>query len=219
MGTSDSPATTHSDHAHMLTRCGRLIFAIVFATIAASCTHSQKSDALSCVPRTDMIDVRSLDVARDAPTRLAAAFESDQKDRLLPSQGELSEAEWNAIDVRDEARREEAANLITAKVKISPKDLYFASVVFLHGQCPDHYRLAAALAGKAMSGGESDARSIYANAIDRHLVSIGKPQRFGTQYSCDSGTCLLLPYDPTTTDEERAEYGISPLNEDPEEIQ
>lgn len=214
MDISDLPAKPLRRSADPFARCGRIVLAIAFAVIASACAHSTNVETIVCVPRIESVDLRSLEVSDSAGTRLAGVFESDQEDRLLPSRRELSDAEWDAIDRRDELRRAEVVSALKSKGGINPRDLYFASVVFLHGGCPDHYRMAATLASRALSAGESDARSIYANAIDRHLVATGKPQKFGTQYSCESGECVLMPHDPTTTDEERAEYDIPPLRVD-----
>ena len=62
-------------------------------------------------------------------------------------------------------------------------------------------------------GGEGGVGAwIYAATLDRYLLSVAEKQKFGTQYTSSDGcTFALEPYDPTTTDEARAEYGVPPL--------
>ncbi len=76
-----------------------------------------------------------------------------------------------------------------------------------------NFELANQLAERAIELGEDDARWLYAATLDRYLTSQGKPQKYGTQYQNVDGKWVLLPVDPATTDEERAEYRVPPLQE------
>lgn len=96
----------------------------------------------------------------------------------------------------------------------SAESLYYAAFIFQHGDCPDHYKLANRLAGRALDLGYADARWIFAATLDRYRLSQGQPQRFGTQYvSRDGCTYVLEPVDPKTTDALRARYNVPPLAE------
>ncbi len=49
---------------------------------------------------------------------------------------------------------------------------------------------------------------------DKLLVSEGKPQRFGTQFSLRDGKAVMDPVeDPEHLDERRAKYGLMPMAE------
>lgn len=54
-------------------------------------------------------------------------------------------------------------------------------------------------------------REVAAAAYDRARVLTGRPQKFGTQAVTQRGELALWPVDPTTTDTERAKWGLAPL--------
>ncbi|MCR9245331.1 MAG: hypothetical protein NXI31_09885 [bacterium] len=56
-------------------------------------------------------------------------------------------------------------------------------------------------------------RPLAATAYDRVRRLAGEPQKFGTQIVECEGRCELWPVDPTTTDSERAKWGLPPLAE------
>jgi hypothetical protein len=64
-----------------------------------------------------------------------------------------------------------------------------------------------------METGYSDALWIYAATLDRYLMSLGEPQKFGTQYTQMDGEFKQYPVDPATTDAERARYNVPPLSD------
>lgn len=69
-------------------------------------------------------------------------------------------------------------------------------------------------AKKAVDLGDDTARWLYAATLDRYLLSIDKPQKFGTQFKNTlEGNPELGPVDPNTSDEERAEYHVPPLKD------
>jgi hypothetical protein len=73
--------------------------------------------------------------------------------------------------------------------------------------------LAHRLALRAGELGDARGWPIAAEALDRALYLQGQPQRFGTQYVYEPvlQRWALYPVDPTTSDEERSEFGIPPL--------
>ena len=77
----------------------------------------------------------------------------------------------------------------------------------------DNYYLAYQLAKSATEKGRKSARRLAADALDRFLVFSGKSQKYGTQTILDPKTnkMILPPIDPSTTDEERAKWGVEPL--------
>ncbi len=135
-------------------------------------------------------------------------FEEDQAERRALGAGvtleELSEA--------DSRRRHEVLGYLTTPSLYSADDFYFAAMIFHHGACTDHYELANELAALALDLGNPNAPWLYASTMDRYLRSLGKPQRFGTQYVA-RGRCnyVLAPVERATTDEERLRYGVPML--------
>lgn len=188
--------------------------ALLVAATVSACKHVAPREVVAqCSPNVEDIDVGRLVTSRDRNSRLATVYEEDQKDRVLPGQRELSSAEWDEINRRDDSRLEQTVEALRSGDGLSTKDLFYSSVILLHGTCPDHYRLARDLADKLIKLGEESAKSLYAHAVDRYLISMNKPQKYGTQYHCGSGGCALLPYDPATTDAQRAQFDVPRLED------
>ena len=60
-------------------------------------------------------------------------------------------------------------------------------------------------------GQEQEARVVAAMAYDRGRALAGREQKFGTQAVLSAGGQKLWPIEPTTTDSERAKWGLGPL--------
>ncbi len=91
------------------------------------------------------------------------------------------------------------------------QDCFHAALVLLYGDRPAHYDLSRSLAQQSAKMGEVRAWTLQAMAWDRWLLSIGKPQRFGTQIVKQRGRWSLSDIDETITDVDRAFYGVPPL--------
>jgi hypothetical protein len=91
------------------------------------------------------------------------------------------------------------------------RDNFHAALVLLYGEQSAHYELARSFAQRAAQQGESRAWSVSAMAWDRWLLSLGKPQRFGTQIIKKGGRWSLGELDPTINDIDRAMFGVPPL--------
>ncbi len=68
--------------------------------------------------------------------------------------------------------------------------------------CPQHYELANLLAQQAMRRGYTAAGWLCAATFDRWMLSLGRPQKYGTQFVTEVEGCVmkLAPYDPAVTD-------------------
>ncbi|MGH8039006.1 MAG: hypothetical protein ACREPD_14810 [Stenotrophomonas sp.] len=187
--------------------------ALLVGLLAAGCTHASPKHSEACTTNVDSIAVATIDVSDSRTSILADSFANDQRDRALSSQRQLTDAEWQEVEHGDDVRLAEAVRALASPNSLSVRDLYYASVILLHGTCAEHYRLARDLAERAMGLGVDEAKSIFANATDRHLLSIDQPQKYGTQYDCNAGDCTLLPYDLKTTDAERIELDVPPMTE------
>lgn len=94
---------------------------------------------------------------------------------------------------------------------LNARDNFHAALVMLYGDRPSHYELAYNLADHAARLGEQRAWTLQAMALDRWLLSVGRPQRFGTQIIKQGGRWSLGALDEKVSDSERAMYGVPPL--------
>ena len=96
------------------------------------------------------------------------------------------------------------------------KDYFRAAMIFQHGGDSSSYRRAHDLAKKAAELDPSlpNAEWLSAASWDRYLLSVGKPQIYGTQYLILKGTWYVQPFDTTqVTDKERRQLGVRTLGE------
>lgn len=161
---------------------------------------------LACDVRVPRIDIPAGSKSLDEEAAASKLFKQDQRDRKNPN----FETDWNTIAKRDLIHRK----LVIAKLKRSEirsaKEFYVAAMIFQHGTCPEQYLFANVLARTAMDRGSVPAKWLYAATLDRYLLSIGKTQKYGTQYRVVNGKSVLLPFDQGTTDAERAKYNVPP---------
>ncbi|MFT4178783.1 MAG: hypothetical protein QM612_04865 [Thermomonas sp.] len=126
----------------------------------------------------------------------------------------------------DDARRERVLQIMAGGGVASPKDKFNAALVLQHtglafcdGQLKslsaENYLLAHFLFKEAMQGGIKEANYLVAASIDRYLSFTKGQQRYGTNRVIDQTTEkeMLVPIDRSVTDEERALYGVPPLEE------
>ncbi len=80
---------------------------------------------------------------------------------------------------------------------------------------PDNYLLAHYLAKSAFEAGHGEGRLLVAQTIDRYLSMAEGYQKYGTNrfINQSSGREELAPVDRSTSDSERARYGVAPLAE------
>jgi hypothetical protein len=166
-----------------------------------------------CIPEIDTVALLALDqlvVTHDdivISLKMASLIFADQAVRQLPVNIDPQQ-----VSEKDTLHRVKVLDYIKNGEIHSGRNLIYAAFIFQHGDCSVHYQFANRLAQIAMDAGYSDARWIYAASLDRYLMSIGKLQKFGTQYTWIEGEFKLYPVDPTTTDEERAKYNVPPLS-------
>ena len=145
----------------------------------------------------------------DGNPEMAAIFAADQAARG----GGL--AKWETEREADAQRRARTRELLEQGALTTGPDYLAAAFVFQHGETPDDYLLAHALAVRALGLGLKDAEWIAAATLDRYLQSTGKGQIYGTQfsYSPADGT-KMDPYDRNLlTDSLRVAAGAHSLAE------
>ena len=157
-----------------------------------------------------------LSAAADVPTggseELAKLYNDDQADReFRPGQP----TDWEAIGIRDEQRELKVKQLLAAGSLVSGADYYHAAMVLQHATSPDDYLLAHDLCVIAISKGENKAKWLAAASMDRFLINIGRPQRFGTQFQSKRSfkPPMLVSVDPSVPDALRKELDVPTLEE------
>lgn len=149
------------------------------------------------------------DVKNSPYKNVKDVYEEDQLERTeardkLKENWDLVEPMFNVL--RNDQKRFAAIRytLATGQVK-TPDDFMQSGVIFLHSEFSLEYlALSVVLAELATEMGHKNGRWLYARAIDRFLLTIKMPQKFGTH----PGPILA-----TTTDKERAKHEVPPLEE------
>ena len=119
----------------------------------------------------------------------------------------------NPVYKSDDERESATRQLLEKGELQSGKDFEEAAIIFQHSHESDDYLLAHTLALIAVSKGNKDAVWIAAATLDRYLMSIDRPQIYGTQFMTPVGKhASQEPYNRTlVSDELRKELGIPSL--------
>ncbi|MFY9344832.1 MAG: hypothetical protein WAT39_20230 [Planctomycetota bacterium] len=110
----------------------------------------------------------------------------------------------------DLATRRAAVRAQQAAGTLPPGERTAAARLLVDSDDLGDVRLAETLALAAMAQ-DPAAKPIAAAAFDRLRLLAGQPQKFGTQSTGRDGKRVLWPVEPTTTDSERAKWGLPPL--------
>lgn len=87
-----------------------------------------------------------------------------------------------AQGMADAERRDQVRAMLDRGEVRSGADYWRAGFIFQHGDRPDDFLLAHALATAALSQGEPDGAWLAAASLDRYLLATGRPQIYGTQF-------------------------------------
>lgn len=146
----------------------------------------------------------------DVNRELWAIREADDADR------QPEHVDAKAVIERDRARLLRVKEIIAAGGLKTAMDYFIAAMIHQHGSAPEDFLGARSLALRAVELDPTNTRAkwLVAAAQDRHLLSIGKPQIYGTQFRKIEGVWQLEPIDETAvTDEERAKWNVPTLAE------
>lgn len=136
--------------------------------------------------------------------------EEDQSDRTPPAGKSI---DWKVVGPRDRARLTRVKELYSQNQLQTGNDYFKAALILQHGDVPEDYLLAHELCVVAISKGVH-VESLAAASEDRFLMSIGRPQRFGTQYRSDNnGPYRLYTMDSGVTDQLRRMMSVPSLAE------
>ncbi len=133
---------------------------------------------------------------------LVRMFQEDQDDRKPGLHG----IDWSLVKPRDDARLERTRALYVSGALRTGADWFHAALILQHSSDADDYLLAHEMCVAALAQGEKGyAISLAAASEDRFLMSIGRKQRFGTQYepADEPGKYRLAPTDLLVTDQLR----------------
>jgi hypothetical protein len=111
---------------------------------------------------------------------LARLYTEDQADRE-PKEGQS--INWVLVGPRDKKRLARVREMYQGDKLATGPDYYYSAMILQHSSEATDYLLAHELCGVAIGKGESRAKWLAAASEDRFLRSIGRSQRFGTQYS------------------------------------
>lgn len=123
------------------------------------------------------------------------------------------EEEIRKLERNDEKRLRELGLYLRSHALKKSRDLYAAAMLLQHGSKSSDYKKAHAYASASARLGYKPALWLTAATLDRYLKSLGRKQKYGTQFYQDKKHhWKLWPYLQKTTDEERKKYGVEPLN-------
>jgi len=137
-------------------------------------------------------------------------YGQDQKDR--------EKIDWNnkeevaLLNKRDIERIKYAKQLLDRGLIKTKQNCFYAAMLFHHSEKISDLAIALSLSYISMRLGSKDGKWLYARALDRFLLDLGQPQKFGTQFEEKNGKWSLCSYDKAMTDKERKLYEVPSLN-------
>ena len=140
---------------------------------------------------------------------LEALRKVDQSDRHFVSSPQ--EIDWHKIGVRDQARQQRVRELLLSDQVHTARDFDNAALIMQHGSKPADYLLAHELA--AIAAYKGNFGSLPALAQDRWLDSIGKQQRWGSQFDWEGNVKPLQSKGACVTDQMRRDLLLPTLEE------
>ncbi len=149
-------------------------------------------------------------------------YDADQQERIHKTWETEPEEFWK----REAIRLDRVTKLIQQGALRDPGDYLHAAMILQHSRESQHYQLAHEFSKKAADEGyepqEGEVNPLWlaAAAKDRYLMSLGKPQLYGTQSKKGAdGKWYLYETDPAVTDEERKKWHVPTLEEQKRQIE
>lgn len=153
--------------------------------------------------------IAALLVALADNVELEALRKVDQSDRHFVSSPQ--EIDWERINRRDAARQQRVRELLLTDQVRTGRDFDNAALIMQHGNKPSDFLLAHELASIAAYKGAFG--SLPALAQDRWLDSIGKQQRWGSQFDWNGNVKRLQLQGACVTDQMRGDLLLPTLEE------
>lgn len=148
-------------------------------------------------------------------TELQKIYDADQSERENYDESKLDELIKN-----DSLRRVRVRQLLDANKVRTAHDYENAAMIFQHGADSVDYKLTITLMKKAIEIDSATNKWLLAAATDRYLLSVGKPQIYGTQFEMIDGRFWTQSnFDSLAiTDKERILYSVPTLAEQKEQV-
>ena len=145
---------------------------------------------------------------------LIEIYENDQNDR------KNDPINWLDVNTRDSLRRIRVDEILDGNKVKTANDYENAAMIFQHGNDSTDYGKAVRLMKKAIDLDSTKDKWLFAATTDRYLLSIGKPQIYGTQYKKMGDEPWKLGEIDTTkiSDAVRIEYGVETLIEQRQKV-
>lgn len=140
---------------------------------------------------------------------LEALKKADQADRQFVSSPQ--EIDWARIAPRDAARQQRVRELLLADAVHSAQDFDNAALIMQHGSKPSDFLLAHELA--AIAAYKGNFGSLVALAEDRWLDSLGRQQRWGSQFDWEGLVKPVARLGSVVTDQMRRDLLLPTLAE------
>ncbi len=149
----------------------------------------------------------------DDNPELIEMFKNDQADRT-------NHIDRNIRQKNDSIREARVYELLDSNKVHTSRDYENAALIFHHGEDSVAYGMAVKLMKKSIELDSTRNKWFLAALTDRYLLSISKPQIYGTQFKrLENKIVLREEMDSTKiTDAERIEYGVETLAEQREKI-
>ncbi|HRW05890.1 MAG TPA: hypothetical protein P5121_12380 [Caldilineaceae bacterium] len=148
---------------------------------------------------------------RQVSSTLALLYEQDQAARQA---GFADLKSFLTLTLGDWQRLQKVRRMVDAQLLATTLDHYHAALLLQHGHDPNDFRRAQQLAEQAAQMGEPRGIKLSALAEDRYLISMGQPQRYGSQFVCTPPQgWQLQPVGPAVTDADREQKQMPPLAE------
>ena len=182
---------------------------ILFVWLYCICSNTFAEDSspyLSCLDKPEMQALRSQE--------LTELVNADQKER--DDWDNLTEDEKLKMSENDLGRRKRVGEILGEGCFKTPEDYAAASLIYQHGNVPDHFFQAFVWASRAVALGDLNQKHLVTLTIDRYLISIGKKQLFGSQaYASEAtGWCFCIePVESSFPDAVRKEYAGASLQD------
>ena len=150
---------------------------------------------------------------------LREIYASDQGAREQLALGaQMTPEEFAAFARGDSVRRVQVDSIVALDELQTANDYHHASMIYQHGGDSLSYKLAHEMSSKAikLDSTHKAAKWMTAASWDRYLISVGKPQWYGTQYAFtqEAGEYFIREIDTTKVDDaDRARLGVPFLAE------
>ena len=140
----------------------------------------------------------------EASAQLKALHEADDADHKAPT---------TATEEAGDKRAKEVAKLVKKGLVCTPQDKWYAASVLRRSDKARDVATAFELAEASMMAHVHSGAWLTAMLFDLREVTLGQPQRYGSQMGKKGAKTCLYPLATDATDAERAQYDMPPISD------